>query len=99
MENKINYAALSMDEIIFIGRNKEYGAYDLRRSYNENVKRAILGTIFFTAFAVSYQSIFVRLHLIAEKKKIETVVDLSKIETIEIKTPPPAQPHREQTPP
>jgi protein TonB len=99
MENKINYAALSMDEIIFMGRNKDYGAFELRRSYNENVKRAILGTIFFTAFAVSYQSIFARLHLMAEKKKIETVVDLTKIETIEIKTPRLAQPHKEQMPP
>ena len=99
MENKINYAALSMDEIIFIGRNKDYGAFDLRRSYNANVKRAILGTIFFTALVVSYQSIFARLHLMAEKKKIETVVDLSKIETIEIKTRPPIQPHKEQMPP
>jgi len=31
-------------DIIFEGRNKEYGAYDLRKTYNKRLVRAILGT-------------------------------------------------------
>jgi periplasmic protein TonB len=32
-------------DIIFEGRNKEYGAYDLRKTYNERLVKAILGTV------------------------------------------------------
>ena len=36
MENEnLNYN-LSLDEIVFEHRNKEYGAYDLRSSYEES---------------------------------------------------------------
>src|SRR6202012_2108053 len=31
-------------DIIFEGKNKEYGAYDLRKTYNKRLIRAILGT-------------------------------------------------------
>jgi protein TonB len=57
MENKINYAAMSLDEIIFIDRNKFYGAYDLRRSYPEHIKRSLLGLLFFITLAVAGQKI------------------------------------------
>jgi protein TonB len=32
-------------DILFDGRNKEYGAYDLRKSYNHRLRRAIAGTL------------------------------------------------------
>ncbi|MFM8710070.1 MAG: hypothetical protein ACKOC7_02235, partial [Sphingomonadales bacterium] len=31
-------------DIVFEGRNKEYGAYDLRKTYHERVKRALIIT-------------------------------------------------------
>ena len=31
-------------DIIFEGRNKEYGAYDLRKTYNKRLVTAIIGT-------------------------------------------------------
>ena len=31
-------------DIIFEGKNKEYGAYDLRKTYNRRLLRAIIGT-------------------------------------------------------
>ena len=45
-------------DIIFEGRNKEYGAYDLRKTYNKRLIRAILGTaivilLLFVGFFVS----------------------------------------------
>ncbi len=36
-------------EIIFDGRNKSYGAYDLRKTYNKRIANALTGT-FFVAF-------------------------------------------------
>ncbi len=32
-------------DIIFDGRNKEYGAYDLRKTYNKRLRNALLATI------------------------------------------------------
>ena len=31
-------------DLVFEGRNKEYGAYDLRKSYNKRITRALIGT-------------------------------------------------------
>src|SRR5882762_6129904 len=33
-------------DIIFEGRNKDYGAYDLRRSYNRRLIKALMSTAF-----------------------------------------------------
>ena len=88
MENKINYAAMSADDIIFIDRNQAYGAYELRRTYNENIKRAILGTIFFSAFAIAFQKNLTRPKAVEEHKTIATLVDVSTIKTVEMKPPP-----------
>jgi protein TonB len=49
---------MSLDEIIFIGRNKSYGAYDLRCSYPEHIKRSLLGLLFFITVAIAGQRIF-----------------------------------------
>lgn len=32
-------------DIIFDGRNKDYGAYDLRKSYNRRLKIAVISTV------------------------------------------------------
>lgn len=32
-------------DILFEGRNKEYGAYELRKKYDKRVRNAILGTL------------------------------------------------------
>ena len=89
---------MSLDDIIFIDRNKEYGAYQLRQSYNQNVKRAIMGMVFFSTSVVAYQNILALWHPHSSFKSIETVCNLSKIKTIEIKPPslPPAEQKTEQ---
>ncbi|MEP7127430.1 MAG: energy transducer TonB [Chitinophagales bacterium] len=50
MKNKTFFSewfANDLDEIIFEGRNKLYGAYELRRSYPERLKQAFIITIMF----------------------------------------------------
>ena len=32
-------------DILFEGRNKEYGAYDLRKTYNKRIKIALASTV------------------------------------------------------
>ena len=34
-------------DILFDGRNKSYGAYDLRKTYNQRISRALLATLSF----------------------------------------------------
>ena len=54
MESKINYRALSMDEIVFDNRNKNYGAFALRKTADRNQLRAlfIVGVFFISAFLI-----------------------------------------------
>ncbi|MCW3125959.1 MAG: hypothetical protein JWO03_1617 [Bacteroidetes bacterium] len=85
MQNNINYATLSMNDIIFQGRNKEYGAYELRESYNRRIKHAMLGTLFITAFACSYQTIASLYHPVKSVEEPIVQVELSK--QVEITTP------------
>ena len=33
-------------DIIFDGRNKEYGAYELRKTYNKRLTNALIGTAY-----------------------------------------------------
>lgn len=75
-------------EIVFSGRNKEYGAYELRKNYNRRIKFALI----FTLSIVSTLSLFsfakrevpvtrevrmteVTLQEIREPKKIEPIVE------------------------
>src|SRR5712675_1063387 len=48
-------------DIIFEGRNKEYGAYELRKTYNGRLRNALIGTasvvvLLFVGFLVSSMS-------------------------------------------
>ena len=54
-------------DILFDGRNKNYGAYDLRKSYNKRVAYALSGTFFICLlFAVA--------SILANEKKIKTAI-------------------------
>lgn len=80
-------------EIVFEGRNKSYGAYDLRRSITKNSYKAfIIGAIFF-ALAVSAPLI---LSLLPESSNQEVALD-TKIVTI--KLPPKTKPKVNLPPP
>jgi len=87
-------------DILFDGKNKEYGAYDLRKSYNKRITIALLGTIaicclvFFMMFlANSFKS----------EKKSEIIVQDVSLEDLkkdEKKAePPPPPPPPKQDPP
>src|SRR3970040_1781177 len=72
-------------EIVFEGRNKSYGAYDLRKSITKNTVRAfIIGTILF-GFLVSIPTI---MRMIPDASE-ETTID-TKITTV--KLPPKEKP-------
>jgi protein TonB len=85
-------------DILFDGRNKEYGAYDLRKTYNKRLRASILGMILL--FVVCFVG-----SLIANrtgKSKADIVVadvTLENVEKDKKPEPPPPPPPPKQEPP
>jgi protein TonB len=85
-------------DILFDGRNKEYGAYDLRKTYNRRIKISIIGMFLVCALCLGGS-------LIANSKgdkKPDIVVadmELSKVAEEKKPEPPPPPPPPKQEPP
>ncbi|MBC7426748.1 MAG: energy transducer TonB [Bacteroidia bacterium] len=79
-----DYSNLSMDEIVFEDRNKNYGAYVLRTQYSKNIAKAI--TISALAFVLT---LFIPqiIDALGLFKKVEEKVELVTIETTNIEPP------------
>ena len=78
-------------EIVFEGRNKSYGAYDLRKSITKNTTRAfIIGTILF-GFLVSIPTIMRMIPDASEETTIDTKITAVKL--------PPKEKPKENLPP
>lgn len=70
-----------MLDILFEGRNKEYGAYDLRKTYNRRLVKALMVTGSVVALVlVSYFISAMGVHKVAELKPIGEV-DLTEVKT------------------
>ncbi len=84
-------------DIIFEGKNKEYGAYDLRKTYNKRITKALLytGGVILLVFLAS---IFAN---IVGKNKVEQldVVDTQMAEVKKTEAPPPPPPPPPKPPP
>jgi protein TonB len=94
--NKIRSADIL--DILFDGRNKEYGAYDLRKTYNKRIRNSIIGM--FTVCAL----LFVGSIIANNTKKKSTVeiatdVELTKVDEPKKAEPPPPPPPPKQEPP
>lgn len=89
---KLNLLSNHWLEIVFEGRNKGYGAYDLRKSITKNTTRAfIIGTILF-AVLVSVPTL---MRMIPDREE-ETTLD-TKITAV--KMPPKKEKPKENLPP
>ncbi len=80
-------------DVVFAGRNKNYGAYELRRSNPRNTNRALLFGVIFFVFVLSIKTII---------NKIQGLIPKAP-EKVEIRdvvlTPPPAEKKKEIPPP
>ncbi len=84
---------LILDDIVFNDRNKEYGAYSIRRIYNSNLKKAIIiAVIIFTAALVS--PLLVK--LLAKKEVEEEALVMKEVVLTE---PPPLDATKPPPPP
>lgn len=104
-ENVYN-SDLTLDEIVFENRNKEYGAYDLRHSYPRILTRSfLLGTALFVVLALS-PFIYLTIKRLSAPPKQEVKADLVNIiqedkilEQPKEKEPPPPPPPPKVEPP
>jgi len=89
------------DDMVFEGRNKEYGAYDLRKRYSKHVNTALAVTVagVLLAFSIPYiKALFDK----AEAKKPIAVVDVTKLAApppLDKTLPPPPPPDLPPPPP
>ena len=84
-------------DIIFDGKNKQYGAYELRKTYNSRLKKAIIITVSLVllAFFATILSEF-----ISKNSKVEIeVLDTQMAEVKKNDTPPPPPPPPPPKPP
>jgi protein TonB len=94
---------LTLDEIVFENRNKEYGAYDLRNQYPRLLTKSfIVGTALFLVAALS-PFIYLTIKRLTEPPKQEVKADLINIleddpiiEQPKEEEPPPPPPPKEE---
>ncbi|MCE3258426.1 MAG: TonB family protein [Bacteroidetes bacterium] len=91
-----NWNSVTLDErndIVFEGRNQEYGAYELRRNYNTRVTIIIGGMILFSLFLFGLKKFSDR-PKVEEKQEIlkNTVIDITPPPPVEDQPPPPPPP-------
>ncbi len=85
-------------DIIFEGRNKEYGAYDLRKTYDSRIKKALIGMLVVSLLFVVFNMSFGK----AKKQETQILVEdmsLEKLKEDKKPEPPPPPPPPKQEPP
>ncbi len=91
-----------MDDIVFEGRNKSYGAFQLRRLYDKHMSRAMIsGVLFFLLVISAPQIIRMIKGLMPEKGDHLELreVTLAEPPPIDPKKPPPPPPPKVEPPP
>ena len=82
-------------DILFNGRNKEYGAYALRRKYDQRVRNAILGTASIALVVIGGYAVNNKLMASVTHTRVAPptiILDHFDLPVDEVKTPPPPPP-------
>lgn len=84
-------------DIVFDGRNKEYGAYELRKHYNRRLIRAMLCMVIVTAsafglFLLSQRGGVKKEVMMVRDVQLESVIEEKKSEPLPPPPPPQAPP-------
>jgi len=102
MMDNAQLAQASLNDIVFEGRNKAYGAYVLRRLYNKHVTRALLIAVALFALLVSVPliaRIFNKQEIVEEDKMLKENVLMDAPPLDQTKPPPPPPPPEAPPPP
>src|SRR6476469_4237304 len=85
-------------DLVFDGRNKEYGAYELRVTYPERVKKSLIVVFIIAAFAITGAELATSFKPKKEGKLAYTTVVLQDIKADE-KQPEPIPEKKPEPPP
>lgn len=94
----MNLMQAMRNQVVFAGRNHEYGAYELRRDYNRRLGIALLSAVLFFGVAIGTPKIIASLGGEEVKKPLKKVVDVDLELFQEEKEPPPPPPEIEPPP-
>jgi periplasmic protein TonB len=95
MEN-MNYKNAPWDDIIFEGRNKSYGAYELRKIAEKHTLRGVIIAVLVFLFFVLSSQFKIFSFLTAGKKEKEVSLEMTNVE---LPPPPPPPPDAPPPPP
>jgi len=88
-------------DLVFEGRNKEYGAYELRKSYNRRITRALIITaaLFLLIFLAAFLANTLEKDNAADLEVKEVVLENIQEEEEPKPEPPPPPPPKQEPPP
>jgi periplasmic protein TonB len=85
-------------DIIFEGRNKDYGAYDLRRTYNNRIRTALIAMVG-VCFVFGLSSFLASRKSTAKVEMVAPEIELDKFkEEKKVEPPPPPPPPKVEPP-
>jgi protein TonB len=79
-----NVTVNERNDVVFRGRNQDYGAYELRTTYNRRITLIIGGMVLFAFVLLGAKKIF-------DRPKDEVAEEVLKVEQIDLTPPPPAE--------
>lgn len=94
--NKIQSADIL--DILFDGRNKEYGAYDLRKTYNKRIKASLAGMVLICILML-VGSLIANSSKKTQAQIVVADMELTKVTEEKKPEPPPPPPPPKQEPP
>lgn len=94
--NKIQSADIL--DILFDGRNKEYGAYDLRKTYNKRIKASLAGMVIICILML-VGSLIANSSKKPQAQIVVADMELTKVNEEKKPEPPPPPPPPKQEPP
>ena len=77
-------------DLVFEGRNKDYGAYDLRKTYNRRITRALIITASLAALALGGSILFSAMKKKDDNKLKLNEMTIQDLKQDEVKEPPPS---------
>jgi periplasmic protein TonB len=84
LQNWNNLTLDARNDLVFEGRNQQYGAFELRRNYNTRVTLILGGMIVFSLALFGLKKFM-------DRPKEEEVVETLKVEQIDLTPPPPIE--------
>ena len=101
MMDNAQLANASLDDIVFEGRNKAYGAYIIRRVYGKHVTRAVLISIALFALLIAFPLVarMMKKDEVVVEDKMLKVNELMEAPPLDKVAPPPPPPPPPEAPP